>query len=319
MAKQPVPPRHTLKMTSPSAKIIKYGVTALIVSVFGVFVYKFHDDFRVIREINRWQFSQLFALSLFTVLLNGAKLRAITRSYDIGLRFKEWFGLTAISLSLNSLLFKSGSLLASNYLKRVHHFPYMSYVGSWGADFLIMLFNSAVVGLVATSYLAAATGKDFQLIIAGFIIIILVLLLLMKNNIHIGEKKHKVLDALSRALKSLNDLFRNKQLLATLGSFGIGLIIVTSLRFYVASSILHLNIPLTHCFLFTSILTFIRNIPMIQSDIGMRELALGLLSELLGSGLKEGFLISVVDRVFVLFWCLVFAGLYRNILTRENP
>lgn len=295
-------------------KLIKYGVSTLIVTVFGVFIYKFHDDFRVIREIDRWQFLQLFSLSLLTILINGAKLRAITQSYNICLRFKEWFGLTSISLSLNSLLFKSGSLLASNYLKRAHHLPYMNYVGAWGADFLIMLFNSALVGLAATIYLAAATGKDLQLITTGFFLVILVLLLLMRNNIHIGEGRHKILDALSRALRSLNDLIRNKQLLATLGAFGIGLIIVTALRFYVASKILHFNIPLAHCFLFTAILTFIRNIPMIQSDIGMRELAVGLLSELLGSGLKEGFLISVVDRVFVLFWCLVFAGLYRNIL-----
>jgi hypothetical protein len=305
-------------MAHISAKHIKYGVTALIALVFGVFIYKFHDDFRVIREINRWQFSQLFALSLITILLNGAKLRAITQSYNISLRFNEWFGLTAISLSLNSLLFKSGSLLASNYLKRAHHFPYMSYVGSWGADFLLMLFNSAIVGLAVTSYLAATSGKNYQLIITGFFLVILVLLLLMRSNIQIGEKQHKILDALSRALKSLNELLQNKQLLATLASFGAGLIIVTALRFYVASAILHYNIPLSHCFLFTAILTFVRNVPMIQSDIGMRELAVGLLSELLGSGLKEGFLISVVDRVFVLSWCLFFAGLYRNILAVQG-
>ena len=59
---------------------------------------------------------------------------------------------------------------------------------------------------------------------------------------------------------------------------------------------------------------FVRAFPLIQSDLGTRELALGLLAEFLGSGLQSGMMAAFVDRLVVLFWCLITTALFRNIL-----
>lgn len=300
------------------AKYFRYCATALAFAVFGIFIYKFHDDIKALREINQWQFSQLLILSLLTILLNGAKLRSVALSFAIHLQFKEWLGLSSILLTLNGLLFKSGTLVTSNYLKRVHHLPYMSYVGSLGADFLVTLLGSALVGLAVSSYLAVATDIDCRFLIIGFALLNLFLFLLMSNSFHIKKSENRIFDALTRAIKALNDLLGNKQLLTVLCFIAIGIIIVTTLRFYVSSSVLHFKIPLTHCFLFTVVAIIIRNVPMVQSDVGTRELVVGLLSQFLGSGLKEGFLVTAVDRIFVLFWCLALAILYRNILSPQD-
>ncbi len=193
-----------------SNTFFRYGATLLAFVVVGAFVYKFRNDFHVLREISRWQFCQLLILSLLTILLNGVKLRAITQSFNIHLQFREWLGLSSILLALNGLLFKSGTLVASNYLKRVYHLPYMSYVGSLGADFLITLLGSALVGFAISSYLTIATSIDCRFLIIGFATLILFLFLLMNNTFHIKEKEHRVWVALTRALKALNDLLRNK-------------------------------------------------------------------------------------------------------------
>lgn len=298
-------------------KIVQYLVTAIAVLAVGAFVVKFSDDFYKIRDISPFQFILLFMLAVATIAINGAKLKLITGTFNIDLTFREWFGLSSLAISLNSLVFKSGMVITSNYLKRTHGFPYMSYIGSFGADFLITLTINAWAGLLASGYLLFL-GKGDKLMTAGFIVFIATLFLLMKNSFSFKKREHRILDALARALESLNNLLRGKKTFWALSFWGIALLLVMALRFYVSGAVLHLNIPLAHCFLFIIVVTIVRYIPMIQSDIGTRELAVGLLSEFLGNGLKEGFLVTVVDRIFVLCWCLIFAFAYKSILTEKK-
>ena len=119
----------------------------------------------------------------------------------------------------------------------------------------------------------------------------------------------------------LDDIFK-KLMLACLGLWlGISLVLITRIRLTyriaislsgfvfrisASSSIVHLDIPLSSCFLFTAIIIFSRIIPITVNDIGLRELAVGFLSSILGSGLKAGVLITSIDRVFELIWGALF-------------
>ena len=59
---------------------------------------------------------------------------------------------------------------------------------------------------------------------------------------------------------------------------------------------------------------FIRIIPITYSDIGVREITVGFLSEILGSGLKAGVLITTTDRIFELLWTGLCVSVFRNFL-----
>jgi hypothetical protein len=60
---------------------------------------------------------------------------------------------------------------------------------------------------------------------------------------------------------------------------------------------------------------FSRIIPLTVNDIGLRELAVGFLSSILGSGLKAGVLITSIDRVFDLIWGALLAISSQSALT----
>ena len=299
-------------------KFAQYLITAIATLTLAAFIFKYNDDFYKLRDISLLQLVLLFILTVATIAINGVKLKLITRTFNITLNFKEWFGLSSLSISLNSLLFKTGSIITSNYLKRTHGFTYMNYVGTFGVDLLITLSINAWVGLLASCYLLFLGKGDYTLMTAGFIAVIAVLFLLMNNTFSFKKREHRIIDALARALSSLNNLLQDKKSFWGLCFLGVVLMLVTALRFYVSGTVLRLDIPLSHCFLFVIVITVIRYIPMIQNDIGTRELGVGLLSEFLGNGMKEGFLVTVVDRLFVLFWCLVFAFFYKNILTEKK-
>ena len=306
-------------MPQSTNQILKYTVTTIPVGIFVYFIFRFHKDFYLISDISTSQFIQLLFLSLLTITLNGSKLNQIIKSFGIDIRMKEWFGLSSITLTLNSVLFKAGSLVTSNYLKRKHGFHYMSYVGALGADQLIALLISTLVGLCASVYLAVQMGRDLDLLIGGLVLVCAALIFLLNWKFTFTGKKENFFKALNRAVEALKNIVRDRRLFIIICAHALGMILLTAIRFYIVCRVLHYDISLIQCFLFTTVMIFVRAFPLIQSDLGTRELALGLLAEFLGTGLQSGMMAAFVDRLAVLFWCLITAALFRNtLIDRED-
>ncbi|KMP12239.1 hypothetical protein UZ36_01360 [Candidatus Nitromaritima sp. SCGC AAA799-C22] len=299
---------------SPFSRSIKYVFTAGVFAVFGWMLFKYREDFYIIQEISALQFIEISLLILMGVTLNGSKLRRIAGAFDVRLRTSEWFALSSLTTVLNSVFFKAGSLAASGYLKKKHGFPYLSFAGTFLGDQLIILFAGALTGSAVSLHLGLSGNKDLLPIFGVFALIAVLLFFLMRGRIHLPERKNTFFDLLRRGIESFNNLLHDKDLLYSLGIHNLFLIVTIGLRFYVACSILQLGIPLSHCFLFATVMMFVRVVPVTHSDIGVRELAVGFLSGILGSGLKAGMLATVVDRIFELFWTALCTGAFKHTL-----
>jgi hypothetical protein len=204
--------------------------------------------------------------------------------------------------------------VTSNYLKRRYSFPYLSFAGSLGADQVILLFVGSLAGCFTASYLFITTSEDLGPLATLYLLVAMILFLLMRGVIPMPEQKNFILDAVSRTVKALHSVLKTPRLFANLCLHNLGLIILTSLRLFVVCKILHLNVPMSYCVLFTTIMQVVSLVPLFQSDIGARELAVGLFSEWVGIGFNEGFLVTIVDRMFVVFWALIFSGFFKNLI-----
>ena len=302
------------------SKIANFIISTIFVGIFIFLIYRLKIDFYAIREISFLQFFFLFALSILTIATNGSKLRNIVSVFGIRLNAREWFGLSSLNITLNNVFFKAGSLATSNYLKRKYDFPYMSFVGSQGADQLILLLSNAIMGAIVCEYIIFIQGNDLQWMVASYIALAVALILLMQWEFRGGSTESRLADALRRARDSLVGIFKNRRLFFILCGHNATLIFLNSLRFYVCCWVLQLDVPFTHCLLFNTAMTFLSAVPLLQSDIGGREILVGLLSEAIGSGFKTGLTATAVDRIFLLLWAflcavgckMIFAPFYRS-------
>ncbi|MDA0692107.1 MAG: lysylphosphatidylglycerol synthase domain-containing protein [Nitrospinae bacterium] len=295
-------------------------MTAILLGIFVFFLLRYKEQLYTVRDISFGQFSLLFVLVLCSVTLNGSKLNQLTRFFSLNLTTREWFGLSSITTTLNSIFFKAGSLATSNYLKRKHDFPYMSFLGSLGADQLILFFMCGTAGGAISFYLMTGTTVEgFQPIAFAYLFIVLTLFLAAKFAPRLQKQNHKILDALVRAIHALHRILKNRKLFSTLCAHNIALIVLTSLRFFVVCKVLQLQVPLVYCFLFTTVMIFVSAVPLFQSDIGSREMAVGLLSELAGTGFNEGLLATLIDRIFVFLLTLLFTIFFKNLLAPSQP
>jgi SAM-dependent methyltransferase len=296
------------------SKIANCLLSVTLISVFIFLTYQLKIDFNAIREMSFLQFFLLFTLSLLTIATNGSKLSNIVSVLGIRLSTREWFGLSSVSATLNNLFFKAGSLVTSNYLKRKYDFHYMSFVGSQGADQLILLFSNAITGTIVCGYIVYAQENDIQWMVACYAILAVALLVLMNCEFMSRNSQSRLADALRRARDSLVRILNNRRLFFVLCGHNITLILLNSLRFYVCCLVFQLDIPFTHCLLFNTAITFLSVVPLPQSDIGGREILVGLMSEAIGSGFNAGLKVTAVDRIFILIWGFLCAVGCRMIL-----
>ena len=185
--------------------------TIAIVLVSFYLFYKFRKDFYLISNVSPALVITLSLLVILTITINGNKLNHITRSFNIKLRTNEWIGLAFISSCLNGVVFKSGSILTSNFLKRKHNFPYTSFVGAMGADHFMMILINAFVGLSVSAYIMISHPVLYPLT-GLFLSLFIILIYFIRKPFNFSDAKNRFLDVLSRAARTLNDILQNKSL-----------------------------------------------------------------------------------------------------------
>ena len=215
------------------SKTANFIISAFFIGIFIFLIYRLKIDFYAIGKISFLQFFLLFTLSLLTIATNGSKLRKIVSVFGIRLNTREWFGLSSLNTTLNNVFFKAGSLATSNYLKRKYDFPYMSFVGSQGADQLILLLSNALLGAIVCEYIVFIQGNDIQWMVACYMALAAALILLMRWEFGAGSTESRLADALRRARDSLVGVFKNRRLFFVLCAHNAALILLNSFRFYV--------------------------------------------------------------------------------------
>jgi hypothetical protein len=293
--------------------IFKLAITGLMIFLLGSLVAKHQNELTQLKNISATQFFLISFLIIGSIITNGVKLRTLAGSFNIKLNIKEALGLSSITTSLNNFFFKSGSLFTSNYLKQRYEFPFMSFAGSQGADHLISFFINALCGLIISSiYLISAKGV-FATLSLIYLTITVALGLIFSKTFDLQHRPNKYLNALIRAANSLYRILKNKPLFYTLCFFNLLIVVLNTLRFFLVCKVLGLGIPFGYCLLFITLLPFISAIPIIQSDIGTRELIVGVFSQWLGASFEAGMLATLLDRCFIVFTAIIIALFYRNL------
>jgi hypothetical protein len=312
-------------MLSGWNNIFKLAVTGLLIFLLGSQIAKHQNNLLALREMSAVDFILIAGIVIASLLINASKLKILADSYNIQLNPHEVFGLSSITTSLNNFFFKAGSLFTSNYLKQRHEFPFMSFAGTQGADHLILFFINALCGLIVSLALVFEQKEMFSPLVIGYFSATAFLILVFSKTFNFQHRSNKFLNALIRAINSLYRILKNKKLFCLLCFHNILIVGLNTLRLFLVCKALSIEIPFGYCLLFITLTPVISAIPIIQSDLGTRELAIGVYSQWLGMGFQTGMLATLLDRCFVLLWAILVSLYYRNLFfstkavhTRKN-
>jgi uncharacterized membrane protein YbhN (UPF0104 family) len=281
--------------------IVMSGCLAYIVWFFA----ENRQELAQIARINPVYLGLMGVLFLTAHLIYSFRSRIIlTKCSGIRLALWPWFRLAVLGRFLSTFIPQAGNIYISIRLKREYKIPYTHYAGSffsfvWLDTCLNMVYAVLVVLLVRPDLmLGNLRALPVLIVIAIGIAAGPPLLVLISRKISFVNRRlvwlhAKLSEMLRLAVISIGDARY------TLKVIGTGLLAFTNslLLLYLSFRSLGMEVNMPALALFYVLLKISTEILITPGNIGPREIAYGILSELMGIGMAQGIAVSVIIRV----------------------
>lgn len=296
--------------------LINIFVITIITIVFAVYLQKNFHEIKKALAIKPSFLCYLVLLNVANKVCAGFKTKKIIEVFKIKLSFLEWFGMTAVNNFYNYIAPKSGTILAGVYFKNKHEFNYHKYVSMLITVFTITILTSGVLGAAVTLYTSRSlhAGSFILVILFGLMIIAPGIVLLMPRirfpHTHYFRK-------VNECLEGWHLLRRQKRLLFILALMDFCIIILTAVRYYIIFRMFSVPASLATCIILSPFNIIIHVAAIIPGAYGIKEAAIGLLSQLTNIGFASGALATLSDRIVGMAVSFVLGPIFSFLLLKR--
>jgi uncharacterized membrane protein YbhN (UPF0104 family) len=152
-------------------KLLRWSVTLVIVAVLFILVWQRRDDLRPLWDDPSWDLALIAVLIVAGHFLNSSEFWVVYRATGVRVGFLEnWMVFTAGLLG-NLLPGQVGTIYKFRYMNAVHGVPYAKSGSNYGANLVISLGSSAVVGIIGVAAHSASGGDFATTMFAVFIVL----------------------------------------------------------------------------------------------------------------------------------------------------
>lgn len=150
-------------------KLLRWVVTAAVVAVLVILVWQRRDDLRPLWDEPSWDLALIAALIVVGHFLNSSEFWVVYRATGVKVGFFEnWMVFTAGLLG-NLLPGQVGTIYKFRYMSAVHAVPYAKSGSNYGANLVISLGSSAIVGIVGVVAYSVGGGDFAWVVFAVFV------------------------------------------------------------------------------------------------------------------------------------------------------
>jgi glycosyltransferase involved in cell wall biosynthesis len=287
-------------------KIIRWSIAALCVGYVVYFFWTEKQNIQVAFNLKPWIILSIMTGFLIYLLLYSYRLRlVITKCSGKKIAFSKWFRLIVLARFLNRIIPQSGNIYRGVNLKNDYQISYTQYITAyvsfaWMDTFLNLLIASVVLVIMYPSLKIAEINASFLLgLLTVTIALAPVVFLKMchlfelrfQRPVWATSKLSEVLEVTMHNLKDLGYVLK-------VAGLGVLTFIHVCVMFYLFFRCvdLHLSPPIT--ILFYSIFKLSTFINITPGNIGTRELAYGIIGEMMNIGMGHGILVSMITRIF---------------------
>lgn len=150
-------------------KLLRWAFAVAIVTVLFTLVWQRRDDLRPLWADPSWDLLMIGVLIVFGHFLNSFEFWILYRAVGVRIGFLEnWMVFTAGLLG-NLLPGQVGTVYKFRYMKSVHDLPYAKSGSNYGANLVLSLGSSAIVGILGVIMFAARDGQFALVVFLTFI------------------------------------------------------------------------------------------------------------------------------------------------------
>jgi len=293
------------------------SIIFLAIIAFFVFYIRGHwSEFSQIKVVSWWALIGALLLVPLSFYIQGLIIKIVVQPFGIDLKFREYFGLLAVTLMGNFLIPFSGLGFRGIYLKKVYKFSYADFmttlIAVWVINFLIYS-PGGLIGLIFLKYRLGIFDWRLATIFLGVWAISILALFPLK----LTKIKNRLVAFINQALGRWQK-FQTPTLIQNLVYLTIIQFFITALIFYLCYRIYGFKINFMDTFLPNSLGLYSFFIRLVPGNLGIFELAVVYPSKVLGLSAAQGLSVSAANRLVNLVWTFALGLIFSYILVRPT-
>ena len=310
------------------SRILRTALALGCVSYIVYFLIKNKQDLKVVFDINPIYLTLFFIFSILGQSLVAYRWRIVLHKCSgKTIAFFKWLRYFILGRFLNLIAPQLGNLYRSVALKKDYGITYTDYISSmasytWMDTCLNLLFAWIVIAVVdirlkigQVSALAIVT----LILIFAFIMPVIFEYLFSKKMFKrkfLKWAQSKVHEVLTTALQNVRDVNFIFKIIST----AVLAFVYTIAMLYFCFKVFDITISLPALSLFYVIMRISNLVIITPGNIGLREIAYGIIGSQIGISMTEGIIISIILRIVNNLVLLVLGTLYGGIglLKRKN-
>ena len=285
---------------------VRWTIGVLCLGYIAYFFWQRKDQVELAFSLSPMSILLLFLLSLTYNLVQSYRYQfVLEKCSGVALSFGTWFQIFILGIFLNTFIPQMGNIYRSIHLKKTYGISYTNYISAYISfawmDTSVNLVIAVIIVLVTDPHLQIS-GMNAALLLAGISGAVIAAPVVSLKGCQLFQSKirrlvwiqSKLAEVFAATMTNLRDLSYVLKVLA----FSLIGFVQMYVTFYVGFRCFNLYLTLPTMALFYAIFNISIYLIITPGNLGIRELAYGILSEQMHLGMAEGILISAVFRIF---------------------
>ena len=286
-------------------KILKLAVFLLCAVYIVKYFYANWDSLQIAFKINKLMIACIIFISVTTLITFAYRFKIIMHKCSgKNPPFWQWFKVIMLARFYNLFFAQSGNIYRGVELKRRFGISYTDYVSAsvsfgWMDICLDLIITEAIIILIRPDFMLGVF-KAYQFVALLLLVIIclpifadFLLKRISTNASTLLWIKSKLSQVLTATISNIKDL----SYLAKIVIWGLLVAAQTLIVYYILFKSFDIKLDIPSLMLFYALLKLSSTVIITPGNIGIQEIAFGVLSTQIGGGMAQGILISAISRV----------------------
>ena len=294
-----------------------YSNLILLVTLVLV-AYYIKNNLYQFKNLEIASFSLLTWIPLFIIIglfLNGIILKLLILPFKIKLKNSETFGLATITNFYNLITpFRGGAAARAIYLRKKHDFPYVHFLATLSAIYILIFLVSSLTGIFS---MLTLTEKNYPILLTLSIFTIFLLSIVIFSP-RIKENNNKWLNRFIKVINGWHLIKNNKQIILITIIISLIQVFLTALSNLIAYQIFGIEITLAKALFIAAVSNLSIIIAITPGNLGIGDAINVFIANIIGIPLTEAIAATILLRVINLAVILILGPIYSYKLIKKN-
>jgi uncharacterized protein (TIRG00374 family) len=295
--------------------LITGAILILIISYLIYYIKNNLQNFKQLTLTNPLYLIPLIIIFFIFIYSNGIILKTLMEPFKIKLKSNEAFGLAIITNFYNLITpFRGGAAARAVYLKRKHDFPYVYFLATLSAIYLLIFLVSSITGILSMLTLQEKS-TTILLVLSIFTIFLLSIIIFSPK---IKESNNKWLSRFIKVINGWHLIKNNKKIITITILISLIQVFLTALNNLIAYQIFGIQITLAKALFIASIANLSIIIAITPGNLGIGDAINVFTANIIGIPLTEAIAVTILLRAVNLGIIFILGPIFSYYLLKKN-